>query len=99
MSQKLACRKSSSFVFTSSRGKAGSYQKQKSSLLVTAIGQIKRFISHPLASSIGSETSETTKKGHFQQILCRFSKDVYEFSFKTTMKVKKSDDFIIILYS
>ena len=30
MSQKLACRKSSSFAFTSSRDKAGSYQKQNS---------------------------------------------------------------------
>jgi len=39
-------------------------------------------------------SSETTQKDHFQQLLQRFSKDINEFSFKASVIVKKSDDFI-----
>ena len=39
-------------------------------------------------------SSETSEKDHFKQILRRLSKDINEFSFKASMKAKKSEDFI-----
>lgn len=38
---------------------------------------------------VNPNSSETTEKE-----LCRFSKDVNEFSFKAPMVAKKSDDFV-----
>ena len=39
-------------------------------------------------------SSETSKKDRFKQMLRRFSKDINEFSFKAPMIAKKRDDFI-----
>lgn len=43
---------------------------------------------------VNLNSSATTKKDRFKQIIGRFSKDINEFSIKAPMIAKKNDDFI-----